>query len=262
MVTNTVKPDFLIIGAAKAATTTLSNMLALHPQAGIVKGKEPHFFSTDRYVTLGWAQYQQLYSHCADKLIAGDASTSYSRLRYNPDTIQRIQKHVPNVKIIYMVRHPLKRMESAYVERLASPTLNEQHGSINQAVKQQPMIIDSSRYWEVFDAYRQAFGEDNIKIVWFEEFIKQPDEVFADVCRFLGIDDQIKVDLNSIKQNTRNDALNRVDNLGRGEMKIQTEWSKKTKQWVIEQIRDDTIQFLAHFGKPKNFWGDDFKKKK
>lgn len=258
MTNKPVKPDFLIIGAAKAATTTLSNMFTHHPQAGMVEGKEPHFFSTDRYHSLGWERYQQLYSHCIDKLMVGDASTSYSRLRYNPETILRIKKHVPDVKIIYMVRQPLDRMVSAYVERLASPTLDEKHGSINQAVKQQPMIIDSSRYWEVFDAYRQAFGEDNIKIIWFEEFITQPNKVFSDVCRFLGIDDQVQIDMDKIKQNTRNDALNRVDNLGRSDLKIQTKWSKKTKKWVIEQIKADTTQFLKHFKKPKKYWGDDF----
>lgn len=258
MPNNSVRPDFIIIGAAKAATTTLSNMFTLHPQAGMVEGKEPHFFSTDRYFSLGWERYQQLYSHCSNKLVAGDASTSYSRLRYHPDTIQRLKMHVPNVKIIYMVRQPLERMVSAYIERLASPALNEKPGSINQAVKQQPMIIDSSRYWEIYDAYRQAFNEDNIKVVWFEEFIKQPNQIFSDISRFIGIDDQIEINMDTIKQNTRNDALNRVDSLGRSDIKIHTEWSKKTKRWVIEQIRDDTSRFLKHFSKPKGYWGKDF----
>jgi hypothetical protein len=38
-----IKPNFFIIGAAKAATTSLSSMLSVHPEAGIVRGKEPHF---------------------------------------------------------------------------------------------------------------------------------------------------------------------------------------------------------------------------
>ena len=259
MTMNNIKPNFLIIGAAKAATTTLSNMLSLHPQAAIAKGKEPHFFSTDRYLNLGWSNYQDLYKHCTNEIAIGDASTSYSRLRYHPETIQRIKQHISSIKIIYMVRQPLDRMVSAYIERLASPALNETPGSINQAVKQQPMIIDSSRYWETYEAYRNAFGEENIKIVWFEEFIKQPDDVFSDVCQFLEIDNHINVDINAIKQNTRNDVLNRVDNLGRSNIEINTTWSKKTKKWVVEQIHDDISQFLKHFKKPKTYWGDEFK---
>lgn len=47
------KPNFLIIGAAKAATTTLCNLLSQHPQAAIVQGKEPHFFSVDQIYQAG-----------------------------------------------------------------------------------------------------------------------------------------------------------------------------------------------------------------
>src|SRR5277367_1155718 len=149
-----IQPNFFIIGAAKAATTSLSSLLGSHPQAAIVKGKEPHFFSYEHFYRLGWEKYLKLYSHCYREKAIGDASTSYSRIRYHPDVVERIQKHVPDAKIIYMVRHPLKRMESAYVEHLASPG-GQVFLSINDAIRQQPMIVDSSRYWEVFDAYRQ-----------------------------------------------------------------------------------------------------------
>ena len=136
-----IKPNFLIIGAAKAATTALSSMLDAHPEAAIVKGKEPHFFSHDRAYSMGWERYQELYRHCDGKLAVGDASTSYSRLRHHPDTISRIRKHVPDVKIIYMVRHPLDRMVSAYVERLATPGTGQVFEFINHAVRQQERCL-------------------------------------------------------------------------------------------------------------------------
>ena len=102
------------------------------------------------------------------KRVLGDASTSYSRIRYHPHTIARIRSHVPDVKIIYMVRHPLERIESAYIERLASVDARRGYPDINHAVRAEPMMIDSSRYWEVFDRYRRHFDEGRIKIVWFE----------------------------------------------------------------------------------------------
>src|SRR5277367_2845210 len=145
----TVKPNFFIIGAAKAATTSLSSLLGAHPQAGIVQGKEPHFFSYDQVYKLGWPKYLTLFKHCRDKKAIGDASTSYSRIRYHPSVVERIRAQVPEARIIYMVRHPLQRMESAYVEHLATPG-GLVFASINDAVKRLPMIVDSSRYWEVF----------------------------------------------------------------------------------------------------------------
>lgn len=255
---SSVWPNFLIIGAAKAATTTLSSMLSAHPEAAIVQGKEPHFFSYDETYSLGWERYQRLFSHCHGRLAVGDASTSYSRIRYHPEALSRIRRHVPEVRIIYMVRHPLERMVSAYVERLATPGAEHVFGSINDAVRRQPMIMDSSRYWEVFDAYRKHFGKKKIKIVWFEEFVKEPQGVFSDVCEFLEIRTDVAVDLAAIRKNTRDNALERMTRLGRGGLTIETEWDQRVRQWVIDQIRDDNTRFLDHFGRPRDYWGDLF----
>jgi hypothetical protein len=253
-----MRPNFLIIGAAKAATTTLSNLLSRHPQAAIVQGKEPHFFSVDQNYQAGWARYQKLFSHCTDELAVGDASTSYSRIRYHPETVRRILHHVPDVKIIYMVRHPLQRMESAYVERLATHGSTQFFGSINQAVRQQPMIIDSSRYWEVFDHYRKHFDESRILVVWFEEFIARLNTEFQKVCRFLEIDDAVDISIGHEQQNRRENAVQRMQRLGCGHLQINTEWDKATHRWVVDQICEDNVKFLEHFKRPRDFWGDLF----
>jgi len=247
-------PDFLIIGAAKCATTTLSNLLNAHPQACMVQGKEPHFFSTDNYYA-GWERYQTLYRHCGDCLATGDASTSYSRIRYHPETITRIVDHIPSAKIIYMVRHPLKRMESACLEHLATPGNPLRFKSVDEALKKQPMIIDSSRYWEVYDRYRRSFPEDNIRIIWFEEFIKDPHQVFSEICDFLGIDKDIKVNIEGINKNSRQDAIRRIKSLG-NQNAINLSWSAETKSWVLDLIREDNLTFLKYFDKPSDYWGE------
>jgi hypothetical protein len=252
-----MKPSFFIIGAPKAATTSLASFLALHPQAGIVRSKEPNFFSNDQRYALGWDAYMALYSHCTGKKALGDASTSYCRIRYHPLTIGRIKEHVPEAKIIYMVRHPLKRMESAYIEHLCTPA-GTGIASINDAIRRQPMIVDSSRYWEVFDAYRKEFDESRIKVVWFEEYIANRVAVFKDVCRFLEIADCVTPDFQHELTNSRELGYERMAKLGRTKDQVNTTWNEEARQWVINQIRDDNCRFLAHFGRPKNFWGDLF----
>jgi hypothetical protein len=253
------KPDFLIIGAAKAATTSLSAMLDRHPQAGIIAGKEPHFFSMDHVYARGWAWYQSGFGRCRGKSVLGDASTSYSRIRYHPHTVQRILQHVPDVKIIYMVRHPLERIVSAYAERLASIDAHNGYPGINEAVRAEPMMIDSSRYWEVFDYYRRHFDEERIRIIWFEEFIRDTGRVFQDVCRFLGIDPDIEIGACSVQQRSRSQVLAsmRRDNQDSGPQ-YAPEWKPDTRQWVLDQLRDDCTQFLRYFGKPEDYWGDLF----
>jgi hypothetical protein len=105
---------FLIIGAAKAATTTLSSMLTAHPQGIISSIKEPHFFAVDQVYANGWQWYQSLFNHASSAKAIGDASTSYSRLPHHPKTLSRIVEHLGrDVKIIFIVSHPIKRIESA-----------------------------------------------------------------------------------------------------------------------------------------------------
>jgi hypothetical protein len=235
-------PNFLIIGAAKAATTSLCSLLELHPQAAMVQSKEPHFFSFDKHYRLGWESYLRLYDHCRGEKAIGDASTSYSRIRHHPETLARIKRHLPDPKIIYMVRHPLERMESAYAEHMRTPG-GPAFSSINDAVLRQPMIVDSSRYWEVFDAYGRAFGEPSIKVVWFEEYTARPVAIFQDVCRFLGIDDTFAPDLRFQERNSR-EASN-----------LDLEWHPILRQRVIDAIREDNLRFLRHFGRPDSHWG-------
>lgn len=251
------KPNFFIIGAAKAATTSLSSLLELHPQAAMVRGKEPHFFSDDQCYRLGWKRYLKLFDHCDAQTAIGDASTSYSRIRYHPAVVDRIKEHVPRAKIIYLVRHPLKRMESAYVEH-ACTAGSQVFPSINEAIKQMPMILDSSRYWEVFGAYRKRFDESKIKIVWFEEYAADTVAVFQEVCRFLEIDDTVVPDLERERTNSRELAMERMAAIGRGNVRVNTTWDDATRRWVIEQLRDDNCRFLEHFKKPRTYWGDLF----
>ena len=238
-------PNFLIIGAAKAATTSLASLLDLHPEAGVSRPKEPHFFSMDAHYQAGWQAYLNLFAHCAGKRAIGDASTSYSRLRYHRQVIPRIQRHIPAPRIIYMVRHPLERMESAFAEHRKTPR-GAGLMDLNDAIQRQPMIVDSSRYWEVFDAYRQAFGEPNIKVVWFEEYSARTLEVFREVCRFLGIDDGFEPE------------LGRQDRNERAQAHASPVWREDVRARVLGAIREDNLRFLDHFGRPRNHWGDLF----
>lgn len=260
MPNNPIKPNFLIIGATKSATTSLSSLLKQHPDICIVKGKEPQFFSFDNQYNPGWEHYQSLYDHCKKSAMAfGDASTSYSRIRYHPNTIQRIKHHVPEVKNIYMVRQPLERMESAYIQHIEAAGIKGlMLTSISDAVTRQPMIVDSSRYWEVFDTYRQHSPEEHIKIVWFDEYINNRLSAYQDICHFLGVND--KFEFKSIRENAnkRSTVLDRINNFGRNDTSIDTTWDPKIRQQVINTLRDDNLKFLQYFGKPVDYWGDLF----
>ena len=161
----------------KCATTTLATLLRAHPEASIVKDKEPHFFSIKPDTNSALEEYLLMYSHCSNEIVIGDASTSYSRIQKNHKMIKRIYNFTPEAKIIFMIRHPLERIESAYADRILMPNINHRQ-SLSESIRQIPMMLDSSRYWEVFDAYRQVFPEKNIKVIWFVEFFQNQPKMF------------------------------------------------------------------------------------
>jgi hypothetical protein len=246
------KPNFLFIGAQKSATTSISVMLSNHPDIMVVKGKEPHFFSENRQYARGWEWYMSLFPNYNGERAIVDASTSYSRAKAFPNTISRIIKHVPDAKILYSVRHPLDRMESAYIEWMTTPGFQSIENSINKMVRSKPNIIESSRYWKNISIYRQYFSDHHIKIIWFDEYVADPDAVLAYVFRFMGVDPCIKIQHSHLAIASSESRIKKMQLSG--PVHIDTTWNPTDRQWVIDQLGNDTRQFLEWCQRPADYW--------
>jgi len=247
------KPNLLLIGAPKSATTSISVMLSHHPDVLVVKGKEPHFFSENRRYARGWDWYKSLFSNHAGESAIIDASTSYSRTNAFPNTISRIIKHVPDTKILYSVRHPLDRMESAYIEWMTTPGFKFRFSSINDAVYREPNIIESSRYWKNISVYRKYFADQRIKIIWFDEYVSDPDAVLADIFEFIGVNPLISIPHSHLPIASSKSRIKKMQMPG-GTIPIDKTWNRETRQWTIAQLGNDTRQFLEWCGRPSDYW--------
>ena len=96
-----VLPNFIIIGAAKSATTTLSNALKRHPDIFISKPKEPKFFW--RNYAKGWDWYISRLRKGEGIKFRGEASTMYaSQLRSFRKAPKLMSIYLPDVKLIYI----------------------------------------------------------------------------------------------------------------------------------------------------------------
>lgn len=109
-------PDFFIIGAAKAGTTSLYALLERHPDIFMPHPKEPEFFARDDHYGQGIESYATLFEDAAPHQIAGEASTLYSLAPFFGQTAARISQHVPQAKLIYVLREPVGRAYSFYVQ--------------------------------------------------------------------------------------------------------------------------------------------------
>lgn len=184
-------PTFLIVGAQKAGTTSLWAYLRTHPQVFLSAVKEPGFFCEEIAWSRGPEWYAQLFADAGDAVAVGEASTYYTMYPYFAGVPERMASMVPDLRIIYVVRDPIARMRSAYVQLL-------EEGSERRPMRE-ALVLDSryvtlSRYAFQLEQYRDWFPEAHILVLTAEELRDHRDGSLQRVCRFLGVDDQATLD--------------------------------------------------------------------
>lgn len=230
--------DFIILGAAKCGTTSLSSILSSHPNVCFCKNKEPHFFSKSLNWKSNLDQYSVLFKPEKNQ-ICGEASTSYTMYpEFNLDTCHYLYEYNPNLKLIYIIRDPCERIISqymhCYLRGLTSST-------IEQAVISDPIYINRTRYFTQINPYINLFGLRNILLLTLEEFVSDTELTLEKISRFLGLD-ATKYGFNNIHSNKsldgqKNDA--RLDGFIKRYM-----YPELLKKIIPEDIKRDLYRGL------------------
>ena len=90
---------------------------------------------------------------------------------------------VPDVKLIYMMRHPIDRLISHYLHEQLERRMQM---PIEEAVKVYPELVSYGSYGMQLEPFLDAFGPENILLIFFERFISQGPDELSRVCRFVG----------------------------------------------------------------------------
>ena len=176
-------PDFIIIGAMKCATSTLHEQLSFQDGIGMSDPKEPYFFSDDPVYAKGLDWYSSIWSHTKDGNILGESTTHYTKLPTYPHTIDRLKKHVPNAKFIYVMRHPIDRLVSQYIHHW---TENEIAVPIDEAIDTHPHLISYSQYAMQLQPFFETFGQERVLPVFFDRLRTHSQQALEEVCQFIG----------------------------------------------------------------------------
>ncbi|HCD05815.1 MULTISPECIES: sulfotransferase [unclassified Methylophaga] len=200
------KPDFIIIGAMKSATSTLHEQLALQPGFFMSTPKEPNFFSDDEIYELGLDWYANLYSASDAGDICGESSTHYTKLPDYPQTIERMKAYLPSLKLIYVIRHPIDRLVSHYIHQWSQNVIKV---NINQAIDEFDELVNYSRYSMQLAPFIDAYGAENIHIAFSEAFRVRPQYELEKVTRFLGYSSPVIWYENLPEQNVSSDRIRR-----------------------------------------------------
>lgn len=176
-------PDFILIGAMKSATSTLHEQLAVQPGIFMSSPKEPNFFSDEPQYAKGISWYSTLFESAVAGDLCGESSTHYTKLPTYPKTVERIFEHLPDVKTIYVMRHPIDRLVSQYIHQW---TQREISVDINDAIAKHPELIAYSQYSQQLEPYFATFGKDRVLPVFFERVLQEPQEELTRICQFIG----------------------------------------------------------------------------
>lgn len=187
-------PNFIVIGAAKAGTTSLYHYLSCHPEVHMSPVKETNFFSepTAGRPLPSWsvrsrAKYEGLFQSALPA--RGEASPSYSLHPWRAGVPERISAVLPDVKLIYLVRDPVGRAVSHYLQRAA---MGAEHQPLNRALadvdEPSHRYISGSRYATQLQQYLRHFPEDSLMVVDQADLLGARAETLRAVFDFLAVD--------------------------------------------------------------------------
>ncbi len=189
-VKNGRKPDFIIIGSMKAGTTTLYQHLTAHPQVFRCRYKEPQFFSRDNVYQRGFDWYESIFADAQDDQICGEASTCYTRWPHFGNVAERIHAYAPNVKLIYLMRHPVERAYSHYKYDMEGRFLSGEKPiiSFEDALEEKSLIINASNYMMQIQQYIKYFSRDQLLLLTFDDLRDYREHVVNSTFAFIGVD--------------------------------------------------------------------------
>jgi hypothetical protein len=178
-------PNFLVIGAMKAGTSSLWQALRAHPQVFMPAVKEFHYFSNPDRQARGIGWYAAHFAGAGDALAVGEASTNYTKYPRRAGTPANVAALIPDAKLIYVVREPISRIRSHY--------LHVAHGygerrPLCEAVRADPEYVDISRYRMQIDQYLEHFDRSQLLVITSEALRAERTRTLEEVFGFLGVD--------------------------------------------------------------------------
>lgn len=200
-------PQFIIAGAAKSGTTSLSRYLSAHPEIYIppqemnyfsFAGNAPDFTVKNNRLLDDFEHYKSFYrfSHNPENIVPGEKSVSYMYSPWCRQVIENIHSIHPlgeELKIIIILRHPVERMYSQYLFN----TQSHENLPFGQAIsewqerKKEGWVpaydyVGTGYYAESVKAFLDNFN--HVSVFLFDDLKKSPQSLLKKIYRSLGVD--------------------------------------------------------------------------
>jgi len=248
------RPNFFLVGAPKAGTTSLARYLEQHPDIYMSPVKEPCFFSTEVRAenfaepakgagpVADWESYDALFRDAGEAKAIGEASVCYLWSASAPGNVARA---IPEARILMVLRDPADRAFSQYVQGVAKgwircgfrehveASLRPHDGKFRITYP----LLQMGEYAGQIRRYREHFPEEQMHIRLYEDFQRDAIGLLRGVFGFLGVDTEFQPDM------SRREHVY-------GDMKI----SAEDRRFLVEYYREGIRELEGTIGRDLSAW--------
>lgn len=177
--------SFLGIGAQKAGTTWLYEMLRQHPGLGFPAGKEVHFWDGKRQLGLEW--YRAQFS-AEDALRSGEITPAYAILPL--EVIREIHRFEPALRLFYLIRNPIERAWSSALMALGRAEMQVEEASDQWFIDHfcSAGSLKRGDYEQCLRNWRLVFGVEQLLVLSYDMIQQDPLALLRMCCTHLQVD--------------------------------------------------------------------------
>ncbi|MGS2725684.1 sulfotransferase family protein [Psychroserpens sp. BH13MA-6] len=214
-----MKPNFFIVGAAKAGTTSLYHYLSQHEEVFCPNVKEPNYYASvsaekasvyeepkagnfyHRKVINNYNTYLSLYEDAKKEPILLDSSPSYL---WDKNAAAHIYKDNPKAKILIVLRNPVERAFSHYLMDVRSGIQAEMDfkKALEKDCKHQPytwgnahLYVGLGLYHDQVKRYLDMFGPSQVKVMIYEDLFSNLESGLKDILNFIEVDTNVDINI-------------------------------------------------------------------
>jgi hypothetical protein len=226
-------PNFFLVGAAKAGTTSLYNYLSQHPQIYMSPIKEPNYFAGEvrienfapefheqirrwqselrmyldgprtGHFTSGpvadWDDYLRLFEPAGGQIAVGEASPTYL---WSPTAPMNIRSRCPEARILMILRNPVDRAFAQHMHTLSvsrRPMTLREHitaalGTSERKIGELYPFLEFGLYANQVERYLSVFGRARVMVRLYDDFVADPSGLLREIFIFLGVDAEFRPD--------------------------------------------------------------------
>jgi serine O-acetyltransferase len=194
-------PNFLLGGIMKSGTTNLDDYLRMHPDIYMLpRSMATSFFDNNDIYANGIEWYNSLFRNVGSVKLIGQTSADCA---FNDQSVLRIKEHIPDCKLIFILRNPIDRGYSQYWHQIKmAREYRSWEGVISAEERRMKRsyfsfrmfsYISRGKYKSQFDRYFNHFPKEQIMLIPFEFMMQNEFFVVNRVLNFLGLDTVEKI---------------------------------------------------------------------